>query len=179
MKHVIFTLALTVLAGGLFAQDSDIDVQYPVGISLTNGQTVDIGESDNGTVHNLEFTIANAGTADLTLTGAQPITGGNETNVNWSTNPPPTSTIAPASSTTFSVDLTPTDNREWDVIISVASNDPDEDPFNIRIKGVQGEPPEDDDDDCSTGEGGGTSVLMLAAMLCTLIVTLRLKGARA
>lgn len=179
MKYAILVLTLATLGSGLLAQDPDIDVQYPVGSSLANGQTIDLGGSDNGTVHTLEFTIVNAGTADLVLTTPQPITGGSATNVNWVTNPPPISTIAPAGDTTFEVELTPTDDSEWDVIISVASNDPDEDPFNIRIRGVQGEPPEDDDDDCSTGEGGGTSVLMLAALLCGLVVALRLKGARA
>ncbi len=140
-----FVIALLLLAGGLVAQDPEIDVQYPAGTSLSNGQTIDLGHTDEGTIHSLTITIANTGTADLTL-DPDPVTVTSVVNANWVLSQPTSNTVTDTTPVTFGVDITPYSDKEWNIVFSIASDDPLNDPFTFHMKGVHGDPPEDDDD---------------------------------
>lgn len=172
--HLFLLMAVVVGAGALAAQP-DINVQRG-GVSIADGGTDNLGSSTGTAPFSVTYTIQNTGSSTLTLTGGTPITGSNPNSVNYTVNPPGTVTIAAASSTTFVLDLDPNADGGWALNIIIASDDADENPYNIFVTGSTGT--EDDDDDCSTGTGSGPGMIMLAGLLAALAVALRLRLAR-
>lgn len=175
MVHLFLLMAVVVCAGALAAQP-EINVQRG-GVSIADGGTDNLGNSTGAAPFSVTYTIQNTGSSSLTLTGGTPITGSNPNSVNYTINPPGTTVIAAGGSTTFVLDLDPNGDGGWALNILIASDDADEDPYNIFVTGDTGTK-EDDDDDCSTGTGSGPSMVMLAGLLAALAVALRLRLAR-
>jgi hypothetical protein len=111
----------------------EIAVEYPVGTSLTDGiSQVNFGTSEGGVPINLSFTIRNGGAA--TLSGLTvTIQGADASHFTLSTAP--ATDLAPGTSGSFSVTYAPTSIGSHAAAISISSNDADENPFNIDIRG--------------------------------------------
>ncbi|PWA04150.1 choice-of-anchor D domain-containing protein, partial [Flavobacterium psychrotolerans] len=78
------------------------------------------------------FTIFNTGSSQLTL-GAITFSGANASDFAVTTAPP--ASVNPGASTTFTVTFTPTGLGVRAALISIASNDVDENPYDFRIQG--------------------------------------------
>lgn len=111
-------------------------------VSIADGDTTPntADDTDFGTVavgtNNLNtFTITNSGTAPLNLTGASPyviITGSTD----FVLTAIPNNTIGASNSTTFQITFSPTTVGTHTANISIANDDPNEDPYNFTITGI-------------------------------------------
>ncbi len=104
---------------------------------IADGGSHDFGIQTNGTDTNLVFTIENTGTADLILSGSPVIvitgTDADQFSVQASQ---PTSPVTGGSSTTFTVRFSPTSTGAKTAAIAIASNDSDENPYDLTITGT-------------------------------------------
>ncbi|MBL9018706.1 MAG: Ig-like domain-containing protein [Myxococcales bacterium] len=80
------------------------------------------------------YTVRNTGSANLTL-GAITFPSSTNCTANLQT-PPGTTTIAPTTSTTFSVQVTPTATGTFSCKVAIANNDSDENPYDLDVHGV-------------------------------------------
>ncbi|MFD0894047.1 choice-of-anchor D domain-containing protein [Luteolibacter ambystomatis] len=111
----------------------EIAIEQPVGTGLTDGtSSVAFADTPVGGSSILTFTIRNTGTADLTGlavtkdgTGASALTLG----------APAATTLAPGATTTFTVTFSPSSGGASTAAIHIASNDTDENPFDIALTG--------------------------------------------
>ncbi len=114
--------------------NSDIRVLQPAGTDLVDGVSVSnfgselVGKSGKPLV----FTIRNNGNANLT--GIRVFRAGEHPG-DFSVAQPSVSTIAPGGSTTFSVTFKPTQKGTRTAELQIVSNDKDENPFNLSIRG--------------------------------------------
>lgn len=83
------------------------------------------------------FTIENTGQADLNLTGASPYVAiGGINAADFSITANPTTPIAQAGSTTFTVEFDPSATGLRTAVISIDNDDADEDPYYFTIQGT-------------------------------------------
>ncbi|MFC1984260.1 choice-of-anchor D domain-containing protein [Chloroflexota bacterium] len=94
----------------------------------------DFGSQLLSTDTDVTFTIENAGTGSLTLT--TPLTIGGADADQFSIQSQPTSPVAAAGSTTFTVRFTPTSVGAKTATISIVNNDIDENPYDLTITGT-------------------------------------------
>jgi phosphodiesterase/alkaline phosphatase D-like protein len=119
-----------------------IAVEQPVGSSLTNSSaSIHFGSIDIGSASGaFTFTVRNLGTTDLSglLVSKNGANSGDFTVAN-----PGTTNLTPGTSTTFTVTFTPGAAGARTAAIQLASNDPNNNPFNINLTGtcVAPEPP--------------------------------------
>lgn len=112
----------------------DIAVQQPAGTDLTDGTakksfgTVAVG----GNGKSKTFTIKNTGKAKLTGLSIKK-SGPNKGD--FDVSDPVKNSLAKGASTTFKVTFKPSAKGTRNAAIAIASNDPDEDPFNIKLSG--------------------------------------------
>ena len=83
---------------------------------------------------NIEFTIENNGTADLTVPTSLDITGDNADQ--FSIQSHPTSPVSASATTTFTVRFTPTSPGAKTASISMVNNDSDENPYDLTLNGT-------------------------------------------
>jgi uncharacterized membrane protein len=111
----------------------EIVIEYPTGISLTDGvSTLTLPSTDIGSVGNITVTLRNTGTA--TLTGIS-ISKDGEHSAEFGTSTPATS-LSAGSSTTFSISFSPTALGTRTAAIHITSSDADENPFDIILTGT-------------------------------------------
>jgi len=112
----------------------EIVVEQPAATSLVDASAnVAFGNVNVGSTSPvLTFTIRNAGTADLTGL-AVTIDGANA--ADFASTGPGAVTLAADASTTFEITFSPTAPGARDATIHVASNDADENPFDIAVSG--------------------------------------------
>ena len=90
-----------------------------------------------GASTSLTFTIANIGTADLNLTGSPKVAVTGDADFVVTTQPSLATVTSSGPTTTFVVTFTPTTTvGTRTATIHIASNDPDENPFNITLTGT-------------------------------------------
>lgn len=133
--------AAYVVAGvGTIAPAPEIDVEQPSGTNLVDGTgSVDFGSSDTGVATSWKtFTIRNSGNADLTGIAITK-TGVNSADFTVTTTGM-LSTLAGGASTSFSVNFKPGAVGAREAAVHIASNDADENPFDIALTGT-GVPP--------------------------------------
>ena len=118
-----------------FAFAPEIVVEQPVGTSLVDGTaSIGFGNVVQGASSAPKvFTITNTGTAALSVTGIT-VTGANNGEFVVSAFTP--GNVAPAASKTFSVTFTPSALGGRNAIVNIASNDADENPFDINVTGT-------------------------------------------
>ena len=116
----------------------ELAVEQPAGTDLTNGAHQAFGSVTVGTNASLSFTIKNTGAADLTGLGLT-IDGPDAALFTVTTNA--IAPIAgPAGSTTFTVQFAPTNAGPKTAVLHLASNDADENPFDITLTGTGSRP---------------------------------------
>jgi predicted outer membrane repeat protein len=129
----------------------EIDIQQPLGTSLVTA----ISEVDFGAVSDLAetdktFTILNRGNASLVLSGLR-AQGANASD--FIVFAPSTANLAANSSTTFKVKFKPAAGGSKTASIIIPSNDVDENPFVILVKGTAPTP------DIAVKQADGTDVV--------------------
>ncbi|MBE0540032.1 MAG: choice-of-anchor D domain-containing protein, partial [Verrucomicrobia bacterium] len=127
-----FDIALT--GTGTTAAVPEIAVEQPAGTDLVDGVgSRNFGSVLVGTNTSLTFTIRNVGSANLTGLGIT-IDGADAAQFTVTANP--TAPVAPGGSTTFTVRFTPTSAGVKNAALHIASNDSDENPFDIALTGT-------------------------------------------
>ena len=122
-------------ATAAFSFFPEIAVQQPVGTNLVDGATtnnfgnVRVGFSSGPRT----FTITNSGNAMLTLISPFIIDGAHATN--FFVSAPGTTSVAPNSSTTFTVTFNPSAPGNRSAALHFGNNDTDENPFDIALTG--------------------------------------------
>ena len=117
----------------------DIAVEHPVGSALVSGVskksfgTIKVGSSGNSKT----FTILNKGGTKLT---GLAITKGGAQKGDFIVSPPVKTSLAPKASTTFKVSFKPTGTGTRNAVLHIKSNDPDENPFDIKVAGAGAAP---------------------------------------
>ncbi len=115
-------------------QAPDIAVNQPADRVLIDGvSTVNFGSAPAGSTITRVFTIRNTGSADLT---GFTITKSGPNAAEYSVSGPSTSTLTANTGATFSVQLTADGPGMRSAVIHIASNDPDEMPFDIGLTGL-------------------------------------------
>lgn len=108
----------------------EIVVEQPSGTGLADGGALAFGKALVGYGNTRTFTIRNTGTANLTgLAISKDGTNAPQFNV----GPPGATTLAPGASTTFDVTFNPGLDGAHTAAIHIASNDADENPFDITL----------------------------------------------
>ncbi|MBZ0138108.1 MAG: choice-of-anchor D domain-containing protein, partial [Planctomycetes bacterium] len=127
----------TIIVSGNAAVGGEINIQRT--ISIADGGTDTVTGAVAGVTTVLTYTIQNLGTANLTLTGASPVSGNTPVNLGFASIIQPGSGVltpsGPGSTTTFQVGLTPAASGTFSLQLVVASDDLNENPYNINITG--------------------------------------------
>ena len=117
----------------------DIAVEQPVGSTLVSGVTkksfgtIEVGSSGNGKT----FTILNKGGTKLT---GLAITKGGTQKGDFIVSQPAKTSLAPKASTTFKVSFKPSGRGTRSAVLHIKSNDPDENPFDVKVTGAGASP---------------------------------------
>ena len=112
----------------------EIAVEQPPGAGLVDGgSTVDFGSVTVDANNSHTFTIRNLGAADLTGLG---ITIDGVSATEFTITATPTAPVVPGGSTTFTIKFTPTALGARTAVLHIASNDADENPFDIALTGT-------------------------------------------
>jgi hypothetical protein len=130
-SHYAFLDKVNFAPGG---PSAEIVIQQPAGSELTDGMSKrSFGTEKVGTTSPLKtFTIRNTGTATLKNLA---VTKDGANARNFSVKAPPKTSLAPGSSTTFKVIFKPSAKGTRKATIHIKSNDPDENPFDIKLTG--------------------------------------------
>jgi hypothetical protein len=114
-----------------------IAVEQPAGTDLADGApgAVDFGTVVAGSGRSLTIVIRNQGTSDLTDLAVTKAQDGSPADFTLETPVP--ATLAPGSSSSFSVTFAPSAAGARTATLLIANNDPDENPFDIRLAGRQ------------------------------------------
>lgn len=118
------------------ANAPEIAVEQPEGGELADGTaTVDFDFVTVGYSADLTFTIRNSGGSDLHLTGEPTVAIGGPDAARFTVSAPPDATVAPGGHTTFTVRFSPIPGPQAVASLSIANDDPDENPFDIQLTG--------------------------------------------
>lgn len=113
----------------------EIDVQRPAGSAITSGGTDNVGSMAIGSASTLSYTIANLGSASLTLNGATPVTLSGFSNCAASVTAQPAGSVAASGSTTFTLSITPAAAGSFSFSVSISNNDSNENPYTFTVSG--------------------------------------------
>jgi subtilisin-like proprotein convertase family protein len=113
----------------------EIAVEQPAGTNLSDGSaSIALGSVNVGSSSSVfTFTIRNIGTANLT---GLAITKNGSNSSDFTVGNPGITTLAPGNSTTFAVTFIPAATGSRSAAIHIASNDADENPFDINLTGT-------------------------------------------
>ncbi|MEK7676755.1 MAG: choice-of-anchor D domain-containing protein, partial [Verrucomicrobiota bacterium] len=118
---------------------SEIAVEQPLNTNIADGGSKSFGTVNVGANTSLTFTIKNTGTADLTGLG---ITIDGPAAAQFTVTASPTAPVSgPSGSTTFTVKFAPASAGAKTAALHLASNDADENPFDINLTGTGREAP--------------------------------------
>ena len=111
----------------------EIELDQPPGTDIPSNDSRNFGDLVLGTESQLQFTIRNAGTDNLTglnimIDGADPASFGVTESLS-------ATTVEPGASGTFTIRFSPDSEGFKTAILHVASNDGDENPYDIRLAG--------------------------------------------
>ncbi|CAG1772663.1 hypothetical protein BAC2_02836 [uncultured bacterium] len=122
------------------ASTCEIDVQRILAppTSIPTGGNDAVGNRATGVAFNLTYTIFNTGSANLNLTGTPLINipALSVTNCTANVTATPTTPVAPAGSTTFTIQVTPGTANPFGFGIRIDNNDASENPYNIIVSGT-------------------------------------------
>ncbi|MCX6856057.1 MAG: choice-of-anchor D domain-containing protein, partial [Verrucomicrobia bacterium] len=155
-----FVLRVSANAGAGAIPVSEIAVvQDAEAVNLVDGSAVPVsfGTVNTGGTTSLSFTISNSGNADLTGLGFV-VDGVNASDFQVSASP--VAPVAASSTTTFTIEFTPSSGGTRTAAVHFASNDGDESPFDILLTGTGTASPEiavENDANASLSDGSVTA----------------------
>ena len=117
---------------GLVQPEIEVDSPAPLVLQSDEG-TYDFGSSAVNAGSSRTFTIRNTGNAPLTNLNVT-VRGIHASNFAVTSQPP--TSIAPGASGTFTATFTPSIAGPRNATLQIASNDDDENPFNIHVSGT-------------------------------------------
>lgn len=120
----------------------EIAIEQPVGTAVTDGGSRGYGTVNLGTSRTFTFTLFNRGGGPDLLLGGTPrvaVSGANAAEFVVTSQPASPITVA-AGSTTFDVQFTPAAVGARTAALSIANDDPNENPFDIALSGTGGAP---------------------------------------
>ncbi|HRJ76927.1 MAG: hypothetical protein HPKKFMNG_00683 [Planctomycetes bacterium] len=100
---------------------------------VTSGGSDALGQVALGGPTSFSWTVANLGTAALTISG---LSLGGQSNCTATIGTSPSSTIAAGSTTSFSVNVTPTGASAFSFSVSISNNDSNENPYTFQVSGT-------------------------------------------
>lgn len=157
---------------------AEIAIEQPVGSNLPDGGSRSFGSVLLGTSASLSFTIRNSGNIDLT--GLIITKDGTHADDFTLTASPTAPVSGPSGSTTFTVQFTPSALGTRSAAIRIASNDADENPFDIELSGTGTAPEIVVEYPTGNGPTDGVSTLTLPSTdvgsVSNITVTLRNTG---
>ena len=131
VAHSPFDIVLTGMA--FPAPAADIAVEEPPGTDRPDGGISDFGFVHIGNSRGLVFTFKNKGDSDLT--GLTMTKDGPDAGM-FSVTAIPIAPVSPGGSGNFTVEFTPTGGGIKTAVLHFASNDPDENPFDLTLTGT-------------------------------------------
>ena len=121
-------------AGTATRQAPTIAVEYPAGTGLVNGaSSVNFSTVHSGSSNTLTFIIKNKGNVNLT---SLVTTVDGAASADYAVTTPLSTTLASNTGTTFTVKFSPTADGVRSATLHIASNDLDENPFDIGLTGI-------------------------------------------
>lgn len=105
------------------------------GAAIADGGNDAVGNAPVGAPLSLVYTITNSGAGNLSLTNGVAISAQANCSVVL-TAAPGASVIAPSGATTFTIEVTPTAAGAFSFSVSIANDDPDENPFDWGVSGT-------------------------------------------
>ena len=117
-----------------FLAAPEIAVEQPVGNNVADGGSKNFGPVLVNSTKDLVFTITNSGAANLDLT--LPITFSGLDASLFSVTAPPSTSVLPGGTTTFTVRFAPLTLGAKEAALQLANNDSNEDPFDINLTGL-------------------------------------------
>jgi hypothetical protein len=123
------------LSGNGFLPFPDIQIQQPTGTNLVDGKsTKSLGTTAVGKRgRTLTFVVKNSG--GINLTGLAVNKTGPHAR-DFIVTAPPKTTVPPGASTSFKITFKPTAKGTRKAAIHLKSNDPDENPFDVKLSGI-------------------------------------------
>lgn len=125
------------LAYGATPTEADIAVEQPPATNLLSSAVRSFGNVPVSTGAPLTFTVKNVGTATMTGIAAS-ITGTHDTQ--FSVTSAPAASVLAGDSTTVTITFSPDSAGTKNAVLHLASNDPQENPFDIILTGNGGPP---------------------------------------
>lgn len=132
----------TIIVQGTGTTPPEIDIQRPAATSIADGGTDTVSGTAASVATNLTYTVANQGGADLLLSGGTPVTVSTLNNCTASVTSQPAGTVAGSATTTFVVSVTPGTAGAWSFTLQAASNDANENPYDINVSGTASAAPQ-------------------------------------
>ncbi|MEQ9365462.1 MAG: choice-of-anchor D domain-containing protein [Leptospirales bacterium] len=128
--------------GGLAATEPEIRITMG-GASHTSGGIYDIGNQvTNTTGTSVQYSIENAGTGELRLTGSPAVVAGGSAPGQFNLNQPVSTVLAVGATTTGSVAFSPTSTGVKTATLTIANTDSDESSYLINLMGTSTATPE-------------------------------------
>ncbi|MGC4120973.1 MAG: right-handed parallel beta-helix repeat-containing protein [Myxococcales bacterium] len=112
------------------------------GAAIADGATDSVAATASGIAKALTYSLANRGSAPLTLT--TPIASASATNCSVIIAAQPAGTVAASGTTTLALAVTPSGAGAWSFELSFASNDPRKNPMNWTVQGTAAAAPQPD-----------------------------------
>jgi len=157
-------------------------VEQPEITLLREGVVISSGGGDNawgpaGTAIVRTYAIRNDGITALNVGG---VTFANESNCTATLTTPPAATVAPGATSDFTITITPVATGSFSFDFAIASDDADENPYNVQVVGTTPSQSaggdSDDDDGCSTGTSRGYPAMCALALLALVAALRRVAG---
>ena len=118
------------------APEPDIAVEQPAGTDLLTGTNSSFGTQEVGGAAGIVFTLRNKGALPLSLIGGNPVALAGLDASQFVVNLQPGSTVGTGASTSFAVSFVPGSTGAKIAMLTIASDDPDENPFTLTLTGV-------------------------------------------
>lgn len=138
------------------------------GVSVAHNGTHTPTGAVKGTAFNLQGGVQNLGGSTLTLNGTPLVAISAQSNCTVTVLVDPLASVPAAQTSTFTLQVTPTDSGTFSFDITVASDDPDTPSYVVTVQGSASKPGSGDDggDDsgCSTGSSGSGLLALLALL---------------
>lgn len=113
--------------------EAEIALEQPLGTAVADGGSSVFPSTVVGSSSDLTFTISNSGVAPLT---GLSITIDGPQAAEFSVSSAPTAPVAPSGTTAFTVRFTPASEGAKSAVLHLASNDADENPYDIALGGA-------------------------------------------
>lgn len=123
---------IEVSGNGSSASAPEIDVQR-AGTAVASGSTDNLGTLAAASATGFTYTVLNTGNATLTL-GTVNVSGLSNCTVTVTTQP--AASAAAGGNTSFAINVTPTAAGAFSAQLSLANNDPNENPYTINLAGM-------------------------------------------